>query len=204
VTNATSESAEVSQNSPGTPLKEKIPLTNSSLKWYFKGSRVLSRLGKQWLSLKIGYEIALDTFLLLDPIASSSVTLISPEDLRTLQLPETSVSYRAAETLADDGFHSNFSMAEPRVYYEIIRMAHALRKDSSPSCIQIATEACVWALHGIANSRSTHVSGLRAESEVYVTRARGLLARIPETVDLEALECVVLLVGVQHGRIGSL
>lgn len=196
VTNAAPDFTEVSQQGPVAHLKEKTPLTRSSPKWYFRGSRVLSRAGEKWLSTRIGQDISIDAFLLLDPIASSGATLILLDDLPMMHIPEPSVSYQAVETLTHDGFRSNFPMLARRVCHEMIRTAQRSCEGPGSSTTPIASEAYIWALHGIFSFFSLHTPKRRAESEVYITKARGLLARIPETMDVETLECVILLVGI--------
>lgn len=142
--------------------------------WYFRGMKILSEKGQQWLQSKTGQKAPLKRFVAFDGIQRYASPQVN-RDFRTL--PD-----RHATNAAIDAFvkHSVHPVLDLTLMDATVEEAYC--RQSLPA------QACVWALHTWSFPPSSNVEAA-AEAAV---QSRSLLERIGWEASLDALQAILL------------
>jgi hypothetical protein len=180
--------------------------SHSGLNWYFKGMRLFSAKGEQWLSSRTGQAVTLETFRALDLKLSFPVSTIQIGIFSQVQdkLPGERASIQAMEVLYQSQPYLSYPFLDYTCCLDTIRKAYRSTSDGPPLSSQVAAMAFVWALHAISfRLQSKPEPSRHAESEECANQAQLLLSSVSDESDRETLEAILLLVCFMNATISS-
>lgn len=164
--------------------------------WYFKGIKLLSKAGIEWIAARTGQQTAIETFSFGQFVTNPILSLPRQQyghrlDRVDLEFPLKKTTERATQTFFDSRFAKTYPMLDQQILSNAIDAAYEL-PESTRQTTQISAKACVWALHAIIARLDPAILVLE-DGESCANRAHGLLSLVEES-NVAALQAILLLV----------
>jgi hypothetical protein len=168
--------------------------------WFFNGIPIFSEEGIRWLSTRTDQNVKLAEFFIPvdDPSPLSLVQRVSYGEI--CDLPEQDEARRILTGFFDSPFRLAFPILDEVLFETTMEIAYEPVESNAASATQLSAKACVLATLSITAwwSNASHDNTWEIDTEMCAAKAHLLLVNLTESISLNTLQVIVLLVSITH------